>query len=237
MSETNAPTPFRVQVDVPAGRDEVWQAVTRPETISQWFGWDYAGLDDEIRQIFLDEPTLAAPGRMSWADGSFLEVTGDDGHSVVRAVRDGAGDSAAYDGIEEGWRAFLTQLRFLVERRPAGARRTLYLTGTATGADALKAAGDATTVADSTRQRALVDADGHLVIVATHAPLDSGDTSRVEITVSTYGLADPAFAVVRDAWAERWLPLARDAEVTTGTAPAPAGTFEDQSAETERPTD
>lgn len=220
MTDENAPKPFRIETDVPASRDAVWAAVTQPEKIRQWFGWDYGGLDDEIRQIFVDEATLNAAGRMGWADGSYLEVTGDDERSVVRAVREGAGDPAGYDSIEEGWRAFLTQLRFLFAQRPTGHRRTLHLTGTATGADALKAVGDGRTVQDSTRQRALVDADGHLVVVATHAELDSADTGLVEITVSTYGLPDAAFAALRDRWAGRWLPVARDAELS---ASAPDG--------------
>lgn len=228
MTDENAPKPYRVETTVRASRTQVWVAVTEPTIIRQWFGWDYPGLDDEIRQIFVDEATLTAAEQMGWADGAYLEVTGDDSSSVVRAVREGDGDPDSYDGIEEGWRAFLTQLKFLLEEHPAGPRRTLYLTGTATGADAVKAAGDGRVLQSSALQLAIVDADGHLVVVTTRAPLDSADTSRVEITVSTYGLDDTAFGALRDRWAERWLPLARDAEITAGNAETPPGTFQER---------
>jgi uncharacterized protein YndB with AHSA1/START domain len=221
MTDVNAPKPYRIEVEVPASRDDVWVALTQPELVRQWFGWDHPGLDDEIQQIFVDLATLNAARRMGWADGSYLEADGDDDRSVVRAVRESAGDPQAYDGIEEGWRAFLHQLRFLFEQRPTGPRRTLHLTGTATGADAVKAVGDGRTVHESARQRALVDADGHLVVVASQAEIDSADTSRVEVTVSAYGLDDAAFAALRDRWADRWLPVARDAEVTAGRTAAP----------------
>src|SRR3712207_5730377 len=104
---------------VRAGQDRVWEAVTQPPVLRQWFGWYYDGLDAEIRQIFVDEATLLPPGRMGWADGSFLEVTGDDDRSTVRAVRDGkpSRDPDEYDAIEEGWKAFLVQLRFLLEEQ------------------------------------------------------------------------------------------------------------------------
>src|ERR1700760_4687508 len=125
MTDQRRLKPYSVEFDLPAGRDEVWDAVTQVSALRQWFGWDYDGLDAEIQQIFVDQATLLAPERMGWADGSYLEVTGDDDHAVVRAVREGPvpGDPDAYDAIEEAWRVFLTQLRFRFEHRPAGVRR------------------------------------------------------------------------------------------------------------------
>src|SRR3954469_22620916 len=116
MTDQRGLKPYDVEVTVDAARDEVWDAVTQPAALRQWFRWDYDGLDAEIRQIFVDEATLWAPERMGWADGSFLEVTGDDDRAVVRVSRDGSGPSGPerYDAIEEGWRAFLIQLRFLL---------------------------------------------------------------------------------------------------------------------------
>ena len=38
--------PFRVEVIVDAPRDAVWRALTEPEQIRHWFGWDYDGLED-----------------------------------------------------------------------------------------------------------------------------------------------------------------------------------------------
>ncbi len=139
MTDKRGLKPYDVELNVAAGRDEAWESVTQPAVLHQWFGWDYDGLDAEIRQIFVDEATLWAPERMGWADGSFLEVTGDDDRAVVRVSRDGSGPSGPerYDAIEEGWRAFLIQLRFLLDERPAGRRRTVYLTGETTGRQAL----------------------------------------------------------------------------------------------------
>ncbi|MET0419560.1 MAG: activator of HSP90 ATPase [Actinoplanes sp.] len=204
------------------GRDVTWEAVTQPENLRQWFGWDYDGLDAEIRQIFVDEATLWAPEHMGWADGSSLEVTGDDDRARVRVSREGPGPDGPerYDAIEEGWRSFLIQLRFVLEQRPDGRRRTIYLTGKTTGRKAL-------TLADGEWERFgprvawTVDGDGHLVVVAARLPLDDRAAGRTEVIVSTYGLAAADFEAVRDDWSKRWAPLAASPTVTTGNDPAP----------------
>ena len=214
MTDENAPKPYDVEISVAVGRDQVWETVTQPPVIRQWFGWDYDGLESEIKQIFVDQATFLAPERMGWADGSYLEVTGDDKRSTVRAVR---GEPPArhperYDAIEEGWKAFLIQLRYLLEESPQGLRRTLYLTGTVSGRRALTlAGGDWTRV--GTRVAWTVDAD-RLVVVSARRPLDNPDADRIEIIVSTYGVDDAAFDTYRAAWSARWAQLARDATVT-----------------------
>lgn len=222
MSDQRGLKPYDVELRLPAGRDEVWGAVTQPAILRQWFGWDYDGLDAEIKQIFVDEATLWAPERMGWADGSFLEVTGGTDSAVVRVNRDGSGPSGPerYDAIEEGWRAFLTQLRFLIERRPAGNRRTVYLTGETTGPAAL-ALTDGDWEHVGPRVAWTVDTDGHLVVVATRAPLAAPEASRTEVTVSTYGLDDGTFEALRQEWTKRWSPIADSAQVTTAADPAP----------------
>jgi len=214
--------PYEVEVALPAGRDEAWDALTQPAVIRQWFGWDYDGLDAEIEHIFVTEATLAAPEQMSWADGSYLEVTGDDDRSVVRAVRDGSApaDPERYDAVEQGWRTFLAQLRFYLEQRPTGRRRTVYLTGETTPRQALGMV-DAAWAHAGRRVATAVDPDGHLVVVACHVPLTARVAAHTEVTVSTYGLDDLAFAAVRDDWAKRWAPLADGAEVTDADTPAP----------------
>jgi uncharacterized protein YndB with AHSA1/START domain len=216
--------PYRVELSVRAGRAEVWQAVTRPPVLRQWFGWDYDGLDAEIRQIFVDEATLLAPERMGWADGSYLEVEGDDETSTVRAARDGVppADLDAYDAIEEGWRAFLVQLKFLLERRPAGRRRTLYLTGETTGRQALELVDGDWTRAGS-RAAWTVDPDGHLVVSAGNLPLDAPDAAGMQIVVSTYGLDDDAFADALEQWSKRWAAVAEGANVTYAGSTSPSG--------------
>jgi hypothetical protein len=214
--------PYHVEFALRAGRDAVWDAVTQVPVLRQWFGWDYDALDAEIRQIFVDQATLWAPERMGWADGSYLEVTGDDDTCTVRAIREGPppADPDRYDGIEEGWKAFLVQLRFLLEQHPRGRRRTLYLTGETTGQQALELAeGDWERV--GTRVAWTVDADGDLVVVAGRLPLDDPGAGRTEVTVSTYGLDDAEFGERRESWTKRWAPVAAGAEVTTADTPAP----------------
>jgi uncharacterized protein YndB with AHSA1/START domain len=223
MTDEHVLKPYDVEVPLPAGRDEVWDALTQPPVLHQWFGWDYDGLDAEIQQIFVDEATLMAPERMAWADGSYLEVTGDDDRSVVRAVREPEAphERDRYDAIEEGWRAFLTQLRFYIDRRPAGARRTVYLTGETTPRQALGLV-DAEWTPVGHRMAWTVDADGHLVVVGSHVPLTEQVAARTEITISTYGLDDDAFAACRDDWVKRWAPLADGAAVTFAGIAAPS---------------
>lgn len=212
---------YKVEVPVRAGRDLVWQAVTQPPVLHRWFGWDYDGLDNEIRQIFVDEATFIAPERMGWADGSYLEVTGDDDTSVVRAVREGpASEADTFDAIEEGWKAFLVQLRFLIEHRPDGVRRTIYLTGVVTGRETLKLL-DTEWERVGTRVAWTVDHDEHLVVAAGNGPLDDEEPSAMQIIVSTYGMSGEDFAACRDGWAKRWAPVAGDAHVTVAGSPDP----------------
>ena len=222
MTDQRGLKPYDVDVTLNASRDEVWEAVTQPAVLHQWFGWDYDGLEAEIRQIFVDEATLLAPERMGWADGSFLEVTGDDDRARVRVSREGRGPGGPerYDAIEEGWRAFLIQLRFLLEARPAGRRRTLYLTGETTGRQALGLI-EGRWERFGPRVAWTTDIDGHLVVVASRLPLDRHEAARMEVMVSTFGLDDAAFEGRREEWTKRWAPLAANAVVTTADDPAP----------------
>jgi hypothetical protein len=224
MTDQRGPKPYDVDVTVEASRDEVWEAVTQPAVLHQWFGWDYDGLDAEIKQIFVDEATLWAPEQMGWADGSALEVTGDDDGARIRVSRESSGPAGPdrYDAIEEGWRSFLIQLRYLLNARPSGRRRTLYLTGETTGRQAL-------TLASGSWERFgprvawSVTGDGQLVVVAGRVPLDRDEAARMEVTVSTFGLSDEAFQAQRDEWTKRWAPLAAYADVTTAADPSPEG--------------
>jgi uncharacterized protein YndB with AHSA1/START domain len=222
MTDHRVLKPYRVEVPLTAGRDEAWDALTQPPVLRQWFGWDYDGLDAEIQQIFVTEATLMAPEQMGWADGSYLEVTGDDDASTVRAVREGPppADPDAYDAIEEGWRTFLTHLQFYFRQRPKGVRRTVYLTGETTPHQAMSLSETEWTEVGR-RIAWTVDADGHLVVVGCHVPLGEKVAAWTQITISTYGLDDAAFTTCRDGWTKRWAPVADLANVTVAGDPDP----------------
>ncbi|MCM4080815.1 activator of HSP90 ATPase [Paractinoplanes hotanensis] len=224
MTQARRLKPYDLEVSVRAGRDEAWESVTQIDVLHQWFGWDYDGLAAEIKQIFVDEATLWAPEQMGWADGSYLEVVGDDDAARVRVAREGTGPGGpeVYDAIEEGWRSFLIQLRFLLDQRPQGRRRTLYLTGETTGRQALSLA-PGEWERFGPRVAWTVDADGHLVVAAGRIPLDHPSATRFEVTVSLFGADDATFEAARESWAKRWAPMAADANLTTADDPAPTG--------------
>ena len=221
--------PFRVEVTVDAPRDAVWRALTDPDLIRQWFGWDYDDLDAEIRYIFVDHAEPHPPGRIDFPDDTrvrqTIELAEVGPRTVVRVVKPAPLDDATwddiYDGEEEGWRWFFEQLRFLLERGPTGRRRTVYLTGTVPGRRAVEAVEpvDGTAPAelwhDSRYLRMVVDRAGHLVVVSGQRPLDDPEPSPAGIAVSTFGLDDEAFAAVTAEWTDRWRQVAPDSAVTT----------------------
>ena len=212
------PKPFRVETTVDAPGDRVWAALTEPELVRQWFGWDYPGLDDEIREIFVDGGTPDGH-RLTFTDGSYLEVASDGPRTVVRAVLPGslsdAGWEDLYDGVEEGWRAFFEQLRFLLEERPAGPRRTVFLTGEAAAEQAFALVGDARPWHASRYLRAAVEPDGHLVGVDAMRTVDSDAAGPISLTITTYGLDEAAFRKVHDDWAARWAAAVAAPKATT----------------------
>src|SRR5687767_10536076 len=130
--------PFRVETTIDAPREAVWRALTTPGVIREWFGWDYEGLEGEIRFIFVDHAEPQPPDRIVLAMGQELQLEADGPRTVVRAVLPGSLEEAGwediFDGIEEGWRTFFEQLRFMVARHGTR-RRTVFLTGTARPAE------------------------------------------------------------------------------------------------------
>ena len=133
------------------------------------------------------------------------------GREPVVAWREAAG-SARMEGV-----IFLAQLRFLVEERPQGVRRTVFLTGDTTGRQALELAGGEAVRLDSRVTQVVTDA-GHLVLIAGTGPLDSPEAGLMQLVVSTYGLAEEGFAEVLGRWTAQWPPVARNAEITIAPA-------------------
>jgi uncharacterized protein YndB with AHSA1/START domain len=218
--------PFRVEVVVRTPYIEVWRALTEPDQVRRWFGWDYAGLDDEIELMFVANARQEPPGRILMFEGedqSAIEVEADGAHTVVRAVHpaslEDAGPGDGYDEIAEGWRAFLLQLADYLERHPGKRRRTIRLTSEARPIAVLAAvAGE---VEGESRRASphlsLTTTDSYgrgLVVVDSSEPLDSADAGRVNVTTTTYGLDSEQFARLRERWQAIMNDLAKHVEVT-----------------------
>jgi hypothetical protein len=139
-----------VELLVAAPIDTVWRALREPDQIRRWFGWEHAGLAEEIAMMFPSDAasdatyTRQIPGM---TDRYVLEAVGSS-HTVVRVIRSApvtdAGWTGIYDDAIEGWLTFTQQLRFLLERHVSSStttsaagreRRTLFLNGRAQQAD------------------------------------------------------------------------------------------------------
>jgi hypothetical protein len=130
-----------IEVTVPAPTDTVWRAVREPEEIRRWFGWEYGGLDDEIRSIFDETAEVSEAQRtLGWEHGDRLTVRPDGSQTVIRVTRAASADGATRDDVDddisEGWITFVQQLRFALDRHPGEDRRTLYVGGKAVDVDA-----------------------------------------------------------------------------------------------------
>jgi len=228
-----------VELTIAAPADAVWAALRDPVQINRWFGWDADTLADEVQYIFVDHAVPDDAAKILRFDQDMpdrFEVEDRGDHCVVRLVRAGAaGDDSDWDGVHEdmteGWLAFLTQLRFAMERHRGEARRTVYLSGkpgdggalprARLGLDALAgiAPGGAYSLvigtgealsgqvwARSRRQVALtVDAYGDgLVVVTDRSAENSPPVGGGSVTLTTHGLDDARFGAVRDRWTGWW---------------------------------
>ncbi|MDP8930634.1 MAG: SRPBCC domain-containing protein [Actinomycetota bacterium] len=208
--------PFHVEVVVHTPREAVWSALTDPTEVRRWFGWDCDGLDDEIRYIFVDHAKTAAPDRIELESGETIELEADGPRTVVRVTRPGSladPDDDVYDLIEEGWRTFLQQLRYYLERHAGEDRRTVYLQGEASPAEVLAALDEVVSGrlwhASSYQVAIVVDGQaGGLVVIEASSPLDSDVPGRVTVTVTSFGLGEAAFAARRHEWESWWTGLA-----------------------------
>ncbi len=239
-TDQNSAEKVLVEIAIAAPAVAAWEALRDPVQINRWFGWDAASLEEEIKYIFLDHAQGDAQAmtlRFEGMPDSFrVEARGE--RCVVRLVRAGAaGDDSDWDGanedMTEGWLAFLTQLRFYLDRHPAEARRTLYLSGMPAeglnttlprarlGLDALAhlepgepyhhASGTGETLsgevwARSRRQVALsVNAYGDgLLLVTDRSAGTQPPIGGGSVIVTTYGLSDAEFEGVRTRWTSWW---------------------------------
>ena len=214
--------PFRVEVVVDAPREAVWRALTEPERLARWFGWDYDGLEGEIRYIFVDHARQEPPGLIVLDDGQenqTIELVEEGPRTRVICVRPGSLEGAdrddLYEDMREGWITFFNQLRHSVERHPDVDRRTIYLTGEAVPAELVDELGREQTgpIWHAGRFQHVVAAGGEGdLLVGIHAkqPIDSSEAGGVSLTVTSYGLDEGAFDALRQRWEAWWAGLARD---------------------------
>lgn len=173
--------PVVVEVEVAAPADVVWRALREPAELRRWHGWDFDGLDEEIAFIYLGE-RVADDTRMTLDTGGgvfALEPRGE--RTVVRVTRpapEGGWDEA--DSINEGWLAFVQQLRFYLERHRGEERRTIHVER-----ELALPAGEPWHAA---AHQAGVVLDGDVLTIAF-----DGRT-----VASTYGLSDAAFAALEE---------------------------------------
>lgn len=220
--DRGGPKPFRVEVVVDAPVDVVWAALTDPTEIRRWFGWCYAGLDEEIAYIFRDYAALFPPDRIELEDDQAIELLADGLRTVVSVVRAGSRTGAwgdeVHDENEQGWRAFLSQLQHYLEAHPGEERRTVFLEGEAAFTQVV--AGVAAMVPAEAlhtshfQQAFTADGDVGLVVVAAQLPFDSGQAGPMHVTLTTYGLDAPAFDELTDRWLAWWTSVAQDPKAT-----------------------
>ncbi len=223
---------FAVEVEVRVEPERVWKALTERDQISQWFGWDAPTLEEEIRFIFFDHAT-ANPDRLRidfhepGAEGGeqYLGAVASDGNSVVRAVRRSDGSatesdppSGRPDPIEQGWIAFLHQLKRYVESHSSDPRRTLYLTGAGLAAEVAEAVdrrlpGEVWFSGIFTRVYGTGDFGPGLGVLYSSAPLDSGDEETATLTLSTWGLSDSEIFELTSDWLGWWQGLVEGGEI------------------------
>lgn len=227
-----------IELAIKAPADDVWNALRDPDQIGRWFGWDAPTLADEIKFIFVDHAKADDEPRIIEFEGmpDHFEVVdlGDDG-ALVRLVRAGAaGDERDWDGdnedMTEGWKAFLEQLRFMLERHRGDERRTIYLSGRPLTAGALPrdrifAALAAFGVNAAARVQAptgetlsgqvwhrsrrqismTVESYGDgLVLVTDYSAGSRPPHGGGSAIITTYGLDDEAFTALRTRWANWW---------------------------------
>ena len=122
--------PVIVEVEIAAPVDAVWRALRDPAEIRRWFGWEYEGLDVEIRFIFVQEAKADEEARtLDGGPSGTIALEDRVDQTVVRVTRAAPARSwdGIYDEINEGWMTFFQQLRFYMERHPGQERRTLHV--------------------------------------------------------------------------------------------------------------
>lgn len=215
---------FRVEVVIRAPREAVWRALTDPDEIARWFGWDYDGLPEEIKMIFVDGVTQEPPERLllGWEQTIELVSDGPD-TTIVRIVKPGPLADASwddlYDEMVRGWHGFLLQLRHYLERHAGESRRTFWLRGIASPKAVLAALdadvpGEVWVQTAYQRVTAVAGFGGGLIAVLSSEPLAGDTPGTVQVTITTHGLNDAQYAALREQLSARWTTLAPEGTIT-----------------------
>jgi uncharacterized protein YndB with AHSA1/START domain len=225
-----------IEVVIAAPIETVWRALRDPAEIRTWFGWDYPGLEEEIAMIFDTganaseaEHTIQFGEYQGVSDRFELEPRG--AGTLLRVIRSGPAGTdwdGIYDEVVEGWRTFIQQLRFAMERQGPDARRTLYLSGhsreggprppAALGIDAISpgdryevtiAPGDTLTGAVWFRHPnqigLTVDGFGNgLLIVHNRQPTPTSPHGGGMAVLTLFGCDDARFDALRARWIAWW---------------------------------
>ena len=193
--------PFHIEVTVDAPRDAVWRELTEPDRIKHWFGWDYDGLDGEIKDIFVDQAQLDPPDRVGMGDHTIELVPVDANTTLIRVTKPGDLDALewkdVYGDIEEGWITFLHQLRYRLAVAPDASRRTIYRTGPARLVDL-----PGEPWHSSRYQRGFV-ANGELAVLGVKP---NGDGMLV---VTLIAPSDEEYAAAEARWNDVWTQLSK----------------------------
>lgn len=234
MNDTQTGETPRIEVAAAASADAAWQALRDPAVIRQWHGWDTDELESEIDSIYFTDVVEEADRRTLVVNGGDRFEVRPDGDGVrirlIRAPLSGDPESDVYyDDITEGWRSFLQQLRFALERRPGMRRRTLFFADRGTysgtvierlGLDAVagQPAGSRYTATiagedvagevwfrSANQLGVTVDAWGEgLLVIAGTAPSEADPAGTSMAILSTYDLDDTDFGQLQARWSGWW---------------------------------
>ena len=145
---------------LPRPVDAVWLAFRDPALIRRWYGWEFDGLDEEIRTIFTEGAVIDRAAGTIHLGGHLFTFTprSTETHLQVSrlhpVVEHGEIDwERQYGDIEEGWISFLQQLRFSLARHPHQRRRTIFFAGSTRSAMPTPV-GDALGLSDAVRTAA-----------------------------------------------------------------------------------
>jgi hypothetical protein len=126
------------EILLPRPADAVWLAFRDPELVKRWYGWEFDGLDEEIKALFVEGAVADRDSRSIHIGGhlfTFIPAEQNTHLKVARRAPRAADDeidwAAQYDDIEESWIGFLQQFKFSLARHPQERRRTVFRAGVA----------------------------------------------------------------------------------------------------------